>query len=228
MSVSTELPITTAQKLELWPPSRLVPYARNARTHTPEQVRQVADSIRAFGFNSPILVDSKDGILAGHCRLAAAKELGLEVVPVVVLDHLTPAQRKAYILADNRIAQNAGWDRVLLNDELAALAEDDIPFDLLGFDADDMRRLADSVQLAALEAMAGTVQSEPESGGDDEEEEEEQEENTGSGEVYHTFAVSLLWNDREEVLATIRAAKEKLRCESTADALLHICREFNR
>jgi len=99
-----------ARRLEIWPLDRLVPYARNARTHSPEQVAQIAASIIEFGFNNPILVDTNAGIIAGHGRLLAARKLGLDECPVVVLDHLSETQRRAYIIADNKLALNAGWD----------------------------------------------------------------------------------------------------------------------
>lgn len=119
--------------MELWPVERLVPYERNARTHSAEQVAQIAASIREFGFTNPILVDGKDGIIAGHGRLMAAKDLGLKEVPVVVLDHLTAAQRRAYVLADNKLALNAGWDDGILAEELAALNLQDFDLSVLGW-----------------------------------------------------------------------------------------------
>ena len=130
-----------AAKLEHWPLKRLVPYARNARTHSPAQVAQIAASIQEFGFTNPILVATDAGILAGHGRLAAARELGLQTVPVVVLDHLTPEQRRAYVLADNQLALNAGWDQHLLRSELLDLRTDGVEWDLLGFGADDIGEL---------------------------------------------------------------------------------------
>ena len=110
-----------AQHIEHWPVDRLVPYGRNPRTHSAAQVRQIAASIREFGFNNPILVDTHSGIIAGQGRLLAARQLQLKQVPVIVLDHLSEAQKRAYILADNKLAQNAGWDEELLRSELAAL-----------------------------------------------------------------------------------------------------------
>ncbi len=92
----------------------LIPYARNARTHSDGQVAQIAASIAEFGFTNPILSDGERGVIAGHGRLMAARKLGLTEVPVIELAHLTPTQKKAYILADNRIAENAGWDEELL------------------------------------------------------------------------------------------------------------------
>ena len=99
----------------------LVPYARNARKHSDAQVAQLAASIREFGFTNPILVDGERGIIAGHGRLLAARKLGLAEVPVIELSHLSPAQRRAYVLADNKLALNAGWDDDLLRLELADL-----------------------------------------------------------------------------------------------------------
>ena len=125
-----------ADKVEPWPTTRLIPYARNARTHSDEQVAQIAASIVEFGFTNPILAGSDGIIVAGHGRLAAAQRLGLEQVPVVVLDHLTPTQRRALIIADNRIAENSGWDPELLRLELGALQDDDFDLSLTGFDAD--------------------------------------------------------------------------------------------
>jgi ParB-like chromosome segregation protein Spo0J len=131
------------EKLERWPVERLVPYERNARTHSPEQVAQIAASIQEFGFTNPILVDGKDGIIAGHGRLAAAKDLGLAEVPVVVLDHLTPDQKRAYVLADNKLALNAGWDADLLQQEIAALNLVDFDLSLMGWSEDELAGLLD-------------------------------------------------------------------------------------
>jgi DNA modification methylase len=130
-----------ANKIEQWPTGRLVPYARNARTHSEEQVAQIAASIVEFGFTNPILAGSDGIIVAGHGRLTAAQKLGLEVVPVVVLDHLTPTQRRALIIADNRIAENAGWDDAMLRVELDALRDDDFDLSLTGFDTDALADL---------------------------------------------------------------------------------------
>ncbi|WP_374474935.1 site-specific DNA-methyltransferase [Zoogloea sp.] len=130
-----------ADKIEQWPTAKLVPYARNARTHLETQVAQIAASIAEFGFTNPILAGSDGVIVAGHGRLAAAQKLGLEVVPVVVLDHLSPTQRRALVIADNRIAENAGWDDAMLRVELAALADDDFNVALTGFDADALAEL---------------------------------------------------------------------------------------
>src|SRR6185369_14179130 len=130
-----------AQRIDHWPLEELIPYARNPRTHSDAQVAQLAASIAAFGFNNPILVDTKNGIIAGHGRLLAARKLQLAEVPVIVLDHLTEAQKRAYILADNQLALNAGWDDTLLAAELAALQSEDFNLDLIGFEDQELARL---------------------------------------------------------------------------------------
>jgi DNA modification methylase len=130
-----------ADTVEPWPTTKLIPYARNARTHSDEQVAQIAASIVEFGFTNPILAGSDGIVIAGHGRLAAAQRLGLEQVPVVVLDHLSPTQRRALIIADNRIAENSGWDPELLRLELDALQDDDFDLSLTGFDADALAEL---------------------------------------------------------------------------------------
>jgi len=130
-----------ADKIEQWPTAKLLPYARNARTHSDDQVAQIAASIAEFGFTNPILAGSDGIIVAGHGRLAAAQKLGLEIVPVVVLDHLSPTQRRALVIADNRIAENAGWDDAMLRIELEALQLEGFDLDITGFDADALAEL---------------------------------------------------------------------------------------
>ena len=140
------------EKLERWPVDRLVPYERNARTHSPEQVAQIAASIVEFGFTNPILVASDAGIIAGHGRLEAAKQLGLAEVPVVVLDHLTPAQRRAYVIADNQLALISGWDDELLKGELAELGELEFDLSLLGW-GENLPTFESDVDLSALDEL---------------------------------------------------------------------------
>ncbi|MFH1158587.1 MAG: site-specific DNA-methyltransferase [Pseudomonadota bacterium] len=130
-----------AQRIELWPVDKLVPYARNPRTHSAEQVSQIAASIVEFGFLNPILVDTTAGIIAGHGRLQAAKQIGLAQVPVVVLDHLTEAQKRAYVIADNKLALNAGWDDEILRTEMAALEEEEFNMPVIGFSDDELADL---------------------------------------------------------------------------------------
>src|ERR1039458_8912345 len=99
-----------AKEIQLWSVDRLIPYVRNPRTHSDAQIAQIAASIAEFGFNNPILVDTYAGIIAGHGRLLAARKLQLREVPVIILDHLSETQKRAYIIADNKLAENAGWD----------------------------------------------------------------------------------------------------------------------
>jgi DNA modification methylase len=130
--------VNTDLQIERWSVDRLIPYARNARTHSPEQVAQIAASIAEFGFVNPVLVGADGVIIAGHARVMAARKLGMTQAPVIVLDYLNAAQRRALVIADNRLAQNAGWDEEMLRVELEALREDDFNLDLLGFGVDEM------------------------------------------------------------------------------------------
>ena len=124
-------------------PSDIIPYAMNSRTHSDEQINQVAASIKEFGFTNPILVNEFNVIIAGHGRLFAAKKLGLNQVPTITLKGLTEAQRKAYVIADNKLALNAGWDDDTLIAELNRLSELDFNLELTGFDANELARLFD-------------------------------------------------------------------------------------
>jgi site-specific DNA-methyltransferase (adenine-specific) len=145
----------------MWPLDRLRPYERNARTHSPEQVAQIVASIQEFGFTNPLLVDGDDGILAGHGRLAAAKSMGLAEVPVIVLDHLSPEQRRAYILADNQLALNAGWNTELLSLELSELGELGFDLSLLGFEDEQLAELAPEVEQLPPEDADADAAPEP-------------------------------------------------------------------
>jgi DNA modification methylase len=127
--------------IERWPLDRLIPYARNARTHSEDQVAQIAASIVEFGWLNPVLVDDAGSVIAGHGRLLAARKLGLETVPVIRTSHLTPAQVRAYRLADNRLAELSGWNEEMLAAELAALRDEDVDLGLLGFDDAEIDRL---------------------------------------------------------------------------------------
>ena len=119
----------------------LIPYDNNPRTHSDEQVAKLIKSIREFGFTNPILTDGDAGVIAGHGRLLAAQQLGLETVPTIELKHLTPAQRKAYVIADNRLAEDAGWDMDLLRMELGDLRDIGFDLDMTGFDGMEVDKL---------------------------------------------------------------------------------------
>jgi DNA modification methylase len=149
----------------------LIPYINNSRTHSDQQVQQVAASIKEFGFTNPILIDEDSGIIAGHGRLQAAQMMGMDEVPTITLEGLTEAQRKAYVIADNQLALNAGWDLDALKLEIDRLDELDFDIDLLGFD-DDM--------------LAGLMEEEPSEGLTDEDEVPELEDDpvTVEGDVW--------------------------------------------
>ena len=131
----------TTTDMQLVPISKLVPYVNNARTHSPEQVMKLRSSLREFGFINPIIIDRDYGIIAGHGRLFAAKEEGITEVPCVFVDYLTEAQKKAYILADNRMAMDAGWDEELLRVEIEALQGEAFDVSLTGFDEKELADL---------------------------------------------------------------------------------------
>jgi len=121
----------------------LIPYINNSRTHSDEQVAQIAASIKEFGWTNPILVDGDNSIIAGHGRLLAARKLGYKEVPTIELADLTETQKKAYIIADNKLALNAGWDNEILSIELGSLQSANFNIELLGFDAIELSDLFD-------------------------------------------------------------------------------------
>lgn len=131
----------TTTQMQLVPIAKLVPYVNNARTHSPEQITKLRSSLREFGFINPVIIDSDYGIIAGHGRVMAAKEEGIEEVPCVLVDYLTEAQKKAYILADNRFAQDAGWDEELLRIEIESLQGENFDVSLTGFDDSEIADL---------------------------------------------------------------------------------------
>jgi DNA modification methylase len=149
--------LALADRIELWPIDRLHSYERNPRTHSEAQVDQIAASMVEFGWTNPILIDENAGILAGHGRLLAARKLGLSEVPVIRFEHLSEAQKRAYILADNQIALQAGWDDALLAAELAWLRDERFDLDLIGFDATELERL-----LALADGEAASDEAEDE------------------------------------------------------------------
>ena len=154
MSGPVSITPAMAERIELWPVERLVPYARNARTHSDAQVALIAASITEFGFLNPVLVDTDAGILAGHGRLLAARKLGMKSVPVVILDHLTETQKRAYVIVDNRTAEQAGWDDEILRGELADLKAADVDVAMLGFSDEELRALLAEVEPEAAASVA--------------------------------------------------------------------------
>lgn len=131
----------TTTQMEMVSTNKLIPYVNNARTHSAEQVNKLRSSLREFGFVNPVIVDKDYGIIAGHGRVLAAKEEGIDEVPCVLVDYLTEAQKKAYIIADNRFAQDAGWDEELLRIEIESLQGEEFDISLTGFEADEIADL---------------------------------------------------------------------------------------
>ena len=123
----------------------LIPYANNPRTHSDQQVAQVAASIQEFGFNNPILIDEHNSIIAGHGRLAAAQKLDMNTVPTILLEGLSEAQRKAYVIADNKLTENGGWDYDILAVEIDRLKELDVNIDLTGFGVEELQVITQDV-----------------------------------------------------------------------------------
>jgi DNA modification methylase len=143
--VSAPRKASQQKQLELICVAELRPSGRNARTHSPDQIRQIARSIERFGFNNPVLVDEKNHIIAGHGRVAAAKLLHLRVIPVVRIDHLSDGEKRAYILADNKLAEKAGWDKETLAIELQGLAELGFDLEVTGFELPEIEMIFDAV-----------------------------------------------------------------------------------
>ncbi len=141
MTRTTTSAIRMAERIEIWQIGRLRPYDRNPRTHSPDQTQRLAALMIEYGFTQPILVDDNAGIVAGHGRLAAARHLGMAEVPVIVLTGLSDAQRRAYIIADNKIAMDAGWDDRLLQAELEELEASGYDLDLTGFSDTELSSL---------------------------------------------------------------------------------------
>src|SRR5260370_28586519 len=137
----------------------LMPYGRNPRTHSDKQINQIANSIREFGFTNPVLIDSDLGVIAGHGRIEAAKLLGIAEVPTIRLDHMTEVQKRAYVIADNRLAENAGWDRELLALELQYLSDLDLDFDatITGFETAEIDVLIQGIDLDRTSDRADEV-----------------------------------------------------------------------
>jgi hypothetical protein len=196
-------------KIEQLPTADLIPYARNTRTHSPEQVAQIAGSIREFGFTNPILIDGQNGIIAGHGRVMAASKLGLAKVPCIRLAHLTDTQKRAYIIADNKLALNAGWDEEMLGLELADLREADFDLGLIGFSENDLG--AFDIEEAEMPTLAD-----------------------GDKQPFQQMTFTVHDEQAEDVQAAIAKAKSMGHGESgvnensNGNALAFICQTFNR
>ena len=187
----------------------LIPYANNARTHSEAQVAQIAASIREFGFNNPVLIDEQSSIIAGHGRVLAARKLELDAVPCIRLNHLSETQRRAYIIADNKIAMNAGWDEELLALELTELTEFGVNMDLTGFTVDEIAVLDGVRELDGMPELP-----------------------TGDKEPFQQMTFTLHDTQAEQVGAAMDAAKRMGRFidspneNGNGNALARICETF--
>lgn len=190
-----------APKIELIRTDKLIPYARNARTHSDEQVSQIAGSIKEFGFTNPVLIDADNGIIAGHGRVMAARVLGLAEVPCLRLAHLSETQRRAYILADNRIALNSGWDESMLALELTELQIDGVSLESLGFDSEEIDRIINQADNLFDNQSADIIE--------DETPEVESVAVTSSGEVWHLGLHKVLCGDCVNTDNIVRIADGK-------------------
>lgn len=188
--------------------AELIPYASNSRTHSDAQVAQIAASIKEFGWTNPILVDGDDSIIAGHGRLLAARKLGMKEVPVIVLDHLTKAQQRALVIADNQLALNAGWDMEMLENEVRSLDDDDYALSILGFSDDDLARFLAEVSEVELPFLAD-----------------------GDKEPFQQMTFTLHDEQAEQVKSAIEAAKgmgpfDSPNENSNGNAIARICETF--
>lgn len=145
------MPLTLEhQKIQIWPIEQIQPYERNPRTHSEHQVAQIAASILEFGWTNPLLVSAEGALIAGHGRLEAARRLGVERVPVIVLPHLTPEQQRALIIADNKHALNAGWNMDLLRGELESIGDIHISLDAIGFSEEEFADLLSPAEFSPV------------------------------------------------------------------------------
>src|ERR1700719_509358 len=147
-------------RIDQWPICNLLPYTQNARVHSDAQIARIAASIVEFGFVNAILIGPDGGIIAGHARVSGARKLGLTEIPVIVLDHLSAAQRRAPVIADNRLALGASWDEDMLAGELAAVQDEEVDLDILGFEDNEIKELlaaAESADALTDEDAAPTI-----------------------------------------------------------------------
>jgi len=188
----------------------LIPYAANSRTHSEQQVAQIAASIKEFGFTNPILTDGGNGIIAGHGRLLAARKLGLVEVPTIALAGLTAAQKRAYVIADNKLALNAGWDDLSLESELRGLDDSDFNLALLGFDVAELSAMLGNAECGELPHLV-----------------------SGDREPFQQMTFTLHDSQTEDVKRAIELAKgsgpfvESPNENSNGNALARICETYN-
>jgi ParB-like chromosome segregation protein Spo0J len=197
-----------ADEIERWSLDKLTPYARNSRTHSDEQVAQLAASIREWGWTTPVLVDEDGGIIAGHGRVLAARQLGMVEVPVVVARGWSDAKRRAYVIADNKLALNAGWDAEMLALELGELGELGFDLELTGFDLGELSKIVSDVSEIGLPELA-----------------------SGDRQPFQQMTFTLHDAQAEQVKRAIDAAKEMGAFDgpnenSNGNALARVCETF--
>jgi ParB-like chromosome segregation protein Spo0J len=197
-----------ALKIEQRAVAELIPYASNSRTHSDAQVAQIAASIKEFGWTNPILIDGENTIIAGHGRLLAARKLGMDEVPAIILDHLSKAQQRALVIADNQLALNAGWDFAALENEIRGLDDEGFDLEILGFDDAELQKMLADVESIELPALAD-----------------------GDREPFQQMTFTLHDEQAEQVKAAMDAAKamgpfDSQNENSNGNALARICETF--
>lgn len=215
--------------IQHWPIARLVPYDRNPRTHSDDQIAQLAAAMTEFGFTQPILVDEQSGILAGHGRLMAAKRLGLTIVPVIELTHLSEPQKKAYVIADNKLALESGWDAQVLAANLRDLQDDGYDLELTGFDDEDLARIQDDIAEINLKEIATATAAPKPASKDPSEPSGDSGKSDAGGEKPGDFVplnAIMTLEHRNEVLEAAKLAKEKHGLDTLGEALFAICNEW--
>ena len=196
----------------------LTPYAKNSRKHSEAQVAQIAASIEKFGFNAPILLDGNNEIIAGHGRYEAANLLNMPEVPTIDLTHLSDDEKRAYIIADNKIALNSEWDVQMLGEELDYLMSTDIDLGILGFSPDDLSRFEDDKDLAKLDEMSD----------DDDEDMSDKATTVKEKPAQELYPLSVMLNhdQREVVFKALRKAKQDKFLDTSGQAIWLICKEY--
>lgn len=208
-----ESPQFWAKNFEAIDIAKLKPYKKNPRLHSQKQIELLAGSIEEWGFTVPILIDEEQNVLSGHGRLEAAKKLELKQVPCITAQGWSEQKKRAYIIADNKIAQLSSWDPKSLQDEFAFLDSLGYELEKIGFDEDEIKRIANDVDLEALEDLATGA-------------EEEGEVKTDFEYGTYPFGVSLTYEDRQLVYEAITKAKKTYNLTQSSDALVQICKEY--
>lgn len=195
----------------------LIPYIRNPRQHSADQIIQLAASMREFGWTMPVICDEDQGILAGHGRVLAARKLGWDEAPVVWARGWSEAKRRAYVIADNKLALNASWDTQLLSAELDALAEDEFDMNILGFSEQDLARLADDLMGEQFNGASGSTDEKENSGGSI---------RTGNVQEHVSLVIPMSVMHREAIFQAIGRAKRDFNLDQSGEALWQICKRY--